>query len=114
MKLRVFLRARFAALRLQRIALMATEIRVPKIGVSATSASIGRWFKRVGNPVSINEPLVEIETDGTTIEVTAPATGVLSEISLRDGESVKVGTLLGTITEYGSAAKTSGTRRTGL
>lgn len=48
---------------------MATEIRVPKIGASVTKASIGRWFKRVGDPVSLNEPLVEIETDGTTIEV---------------------------------------------
>ncbi len=87
---------------------MATEIRVPKIGVSATNASIGRWFKRVGNPVSVNEPLVEIETDGTTVEVTAPATGVLSDILLRDGEGVKANTLLGTITEYGSGSKTPG------
>lgn len=79
---------------------MATEIRVPKIGVSAARASIGRWFKRVGDPVSVDEPLVEIETDGTTVEVTTSATGVLSEISLRDGASVEAGTLLGTITEY--------------
>ncbi len=89
---------------------MATEIRVPKIGVSAAKASIGRWFKRVGNPVSVNEPLVEIETDGTTVEVTAPATGVLSEILLIDGKTVTAGTLLGTITEYGSGSKTLGAR----
>ena len=93
---------------------MATEIRVPEIRASATKASIGRWFKRVGDPVSIDEPLVEIETDGTAVEVAAPATGVLSEILLRDGQSVKAGTLLGTITQYGSVAKTSGARRTGL
>ena len=68
---------------------MATEIRVPKIGASATKASIGRWFKRVGDPVSVDEPLVEIETAGTTVEVTAPATGVLSDILLRDGEDRK-------------------------
>ena len=86
---------------------MATEIRVPKIGASETKASIGRWFKRVGDPVSLDEPLVEIETDGTTVEVTAPATGVLSDILLRDGEGVKADTLLGTITEYGSGTKTS-------
>ena len=86
---------------------MATEIRVPKIGVSAARASIGRWFKRVGDPVSVDEPLVEIETDGTTVEVTAPATGVLSDILLRDGEGVKADTLLGTITEYGSGTKTT-------
>jgi 2-oxoglutarate dehydrogenase E2 component (dihydrolipoamide succinyltransferase) len=75
-----------------------TEIRVPKIGAPAVKASIGRWFKRVGDPVSADEPLVEIETDGTTVEVTAPATGVLSKIVLRDGANVEVGTLLGTIT----------------
>ena len=89
---------------------MATEIRVPKIGVSATNASIGRWFKRVGDPVSLDEPLVEIETDGTTVEVTAPATGVLSDILLRDGEGVKADTLLGAITEYGSGGKIPGAR----
>ena len=73
---------------------MATEIRVPKIAASAAKASIGRWFKRVGDPVSLNEPLVEIETDGTTIEVPASATGVLSDILLRDGESVTEGASL--------------------
>jgi 2-oxoglutarate dehydrogenase E2 component (dihydrolipoamide succinyltransferase) len=87
------------------MAFMATEIRVPKIATSAAKASIGRWFKRVGDPVSLDEPLVEIETDGTTVEVPASATGVLSEILLRDGESVTAGTLLGTITEYGSGTK---------
>ena len=89
---------------------MATEIRVPKIGASVTKASIGRWFKRVGDPVSVDEPLVEIETDGKTVEVTAPATGVLSNILLRDGESVKSDTLLGTITEYRSDTKAPGQR----
>ena len=69
-----------AASELQRIASMATEIRVPKIAASATKASIGRWFKQVGDPVSLDEPLVEIETDGATVEVTASATGVLSDI----------------------------------
>ncbi len=80
---------------------MVTEIRVPKIGAPATKASIGRWFKRVGDPVSLDEPLVEIETDGTTVEVSASVTGVLSEILLTDGKTVTAGTLLGTITEYG-------------
>jgi 2-oxoglutarate dehydrogenase E2 component (dihydrolipoamide succinyltransferase) len=89
---------------------MATEVRVPKIGASVTKASIGRWFKRVGDPVSLNEPLVEIETDGTTIEVQAAATGVLSDILLTDGQTVKTGTVLGTITEFGSGTKTPGSR----
>lgn len=89
---------------------MAMEIRVPKIGVSAAEASIGQWFKRVGDAVSVDEPLVEIEADGTTVEVTAPATGVLSDILLRDGEGVKADTLLGTITEYEGGTKTYGAR----
>lgn len=89
---------------------MTTEIRVPKIAASATKASIGRWFKRIGDPVSLDEPLVEIETNGTTVEVSASATGVLAEILLRDGENVNAGTLLGTITEYGSGTKALGTR----
>ncbi len=83
-----------------RITLMATEIRAPEIGAAVTKASIGRWFKRVGDPVSLDEPLVEIETDGGTIEVPASVTGVLSAILLTDGKTVKAGTLLGTITEY--------------
>jgi len=65
---------------------METKIPVP-IGLSAANSSVGRWFKRVGDPVSIAEPLVEIESDSITIEVLAPATGVLSEVLLRDGHS---------------------------
>ena len=80
---------------------MPIEIRVPTIAASATKASIGRWFKRIGDPVSVGEPLVEIETEGATVEVPAPVTGVLSGVHLTDGETVEAGTLLGTITEYG-------------
>jgi 2-oxoglutarate dehydrogenase E2 component (dihydrolipoamide succinyltransferase) len=79
-------------------AFMTMEIRVPEIAASATSASIGRWFKRVGDPVNLDEPLVEIETDGATVEVPAPATGVLSGIVLTDGQTVVAGALLGTVT----------------
>jgi 2-oxoglutarate dehydrogenase E2 component (dihydrolipoamide succinyltransferase) len=78
---------------------METKIPVPT-GISVTNSSIGRWFKRVGDPVSIAEPLVEIESDDVTVEVLAPATGVLSEILLRDGRSVTGGTVLGSITEF--------------
>ena len=80
---------------------MEKKIPVPT-GISATNSSIGRWFKRVGEPVNIAEPLVEIETDDMTVEVLAPATGVLSEILLRDGGSVTGGTVLGSITEFSS------------
>jgi 2-oxoglutarate dehydrogenase E2 component (dihydrolipoamide succinyltransferase) len=88
-----------------RITLMVTEICVPKIKKSVTRGSVGRWFKRVGDPVTVDEPLVEIETDNITIEVAASITGVLSEILVRDGETIKAGTVLGKITEYGDSAQ---------
>ena len=88
-----------------RIVLMVTEICIPKIKNSMTKASIGRWFKRVGDPVTVDEPLVEIETDNITIEVAASVTGVLSEILVRDSETVETGTVLGKITEYGDSAQ---------
>ena len=54
-----------------------TEIRVPTLGESVTEATIGKWFKKAGDPVAVDEPLVELETDKVTIEVPAPAAGVL-------------------------------------
>jgi len=59
--------------------------------------SVGRWFKRVGNPVSIGEPLVEIDTYNLTHEIRAPATGILSKVLVKDGGSVQPGTVVGTI-----------------
>jgi 2-oxoglutarate dehydrogenase E2 component (dihydrolipoamide succinyltransferase) len=84
-----------------------TEIRVPTLGESVTEATIGRWFKKAGDTVAVDEPLVELETDKVTIEVPAPSAGVLGEISAKDGETVAVGALLGQITEgaAGAAAK---------
>ena len=84
-----------------------TEIRVPTLGESVTEATIGRWFKKAGDSVAVDEPLVELETDKVTIEVPAPSAGVLGEISAKDGETVAVGALLGQITEgaAGAAAK---------
>ncbi len=76
---------------------MATEIRVPTLGESVTEATIGKWFKKAGDTVAADEPIVELETDKVTIEVPAPAAGVLSEIIARDGETVGVGALLGSI-----------------
>ncbi len=76
-----------------------TEIRVPTLGESVTEATIGRWFKKAGDAVAVDEPLVELETDKVTIEVPAPSAGVLGEISAKDGETVAVGALLGQITE---------------
>src|SRR5438309_11829886 len=84
-----------------------TEIRVPTLGESVTEATIGRWFKKAGDPVAVDEPLVELETDKVTIEVPAPSAGVLGEISAKDGDTVAVGALLGQINDgaAGAAAK---------
>jgi 2-oxoglutarate dehydrogenase E2 component (dihydrolipoamide succinyltransferase) len=84
-----------------------TEIRVPTLGESVTEATIGRWFKKAGDAVAVDEPLVELETDKVTIEVPAPSAGTLSEIAAKDGETVAVGALLGQIKDgaAGAAAK---------
>jgi 2-oxoglutarate dehydrogenase E2 component (dihydrolipoamide succinyltransferase) len=84
-----------------------TEIRVPTLGESVTEATIGRWFKKAGDAVAVDEPLVELETDKVTIEVPAPSAGVLGEIAAKDGETVAVGALLGQINDgaAGAAAK---------
>ncbi|WP_028033785.1 2-oxoglutarate dehydrogenase complex dihydrolipoyllysine-residue succinyltransferase [Chelativorans sp. J32] len=84
---------------------MATEIRVPTLGESVTEATIGRWFKKVGDPIAVDEPLVELETDKVTVEVPAPSAGTLQEIAVKEGETVEVGALLGSIGEGGGAAK---------
>src|ERR1700676_3679939 len=82
-----------------------TEIRVPTLGESVTEATIGRWFKKVGDAVAVDEPLVELETDKVTIEVPAPSAGTLGEIVAKDGETVAVGALLGQITDGAGGAK---------
>ena len=84
------------------------DIRVPTLGESVTEATIGKWFKKPGDPVAVDEPLVELETDKVTIEVPAPAAGVLGEIAAKDGETVAVGALLGQIKEgEGAPSKTT-------
>ena len=80
------------------------EIRVPTLGESVTEATIGKWFKKPGEAVAVDEPLVELETDKVTIEVPAPAAGVLSDITAKDGETVAVGALLGQIKEGAGVA----------
>ncbi|MCM5554646.1 2-oxoglutarate dehydrogenase complex dihydrolipoyllysine-residue succinyltransferase [Pleomorphomonas sp. NRK KF1] len=83
---------------------MSNEIRVPTLGESVTEATIGRWFKKVGEAVKAEEPLVELETDKVTIEVPAPANGTLSEILVEAGETVGVGALLGSLGAASEAA----------
>jgi 2-oxoglutarate dehydrogenase E2 component (dihydrolipoamide succinyltransferase) len=81
-----------------------TDIRVPTLGESVTEATVGKWFKQPGDAVAVDEPLVELETDKVTLEVPAPAAGVLSDIAVKDGETVAVGALLGSITDGAAAA----------
>jgi len=85
--------------------IMTTEIRVPTLGESVTEATIGRWFKQPGEAVAADEPVVELETDKVTVEVPAPASGVLAEILAKDGETVAPGALLGQMQEGGAPAK---------
>jgi len=84
------------------------EIRVPTLGESVTEATIGKWFKKPGDAVAVDEPLVELETDKVTIEVPAPAAGVLGAIAAKDGDTVAVGAVLGRIEEGAGAASAKG------
>ncbi|MCA3587550.1 MAG: 2-oxo acid dehydrogenase subunit E2, partial [Methylocystis sp.] len=83
---------------------MMTEIRVPTLGESVSEATIGKWFKKPGDAVRKDEPLLELETDKVTLEVNAPEAGVLAEITAADGSTVGVGALLGQITAGGAGA----------
>ncbi|BBF94418.1 2-oxoglutarate dehydrogenase complex dihydrolipoyllysine-residue succinyltransferase [Blastochloris tepida] len=78
---------------------MTMEIRVPTLGESVTEATIGRWFKKPGEAVAADEPLVELETDKVTVEVPAPAAGVLAEVLANPGDAVGVGAVLGLLQE---------------
>ncbi|MFS8147267.1 dihydrolipoamide succinyltransferase [Rhizobium sp. R635] len=83
---------------------MATEIRVPTLGESVSEATVGTWFKKVGDAIKADEPILELETDKVTIEVPAPVSGTLSEIVAAAGETVGLGALLGQIAEGAGAA----------
>ena len=76
---------------------MSTDITVPTLGESVTTATVARWIKQPGESVAADEPLVELETDKVTVEVNAPSAGVLVAISVPEGSEVEVGALLGII-----------------
>jgi 2-oxoglutarate dehydrogenase E2 component (dihydrolipoamide succinyltransferase) len=84
---------------------MSIEIKVPAMGESVTEATVGRWLKKKGDAVTQDEPLVELETDKVAVEVPAPASGVLEDISAAEGAAVKVGSILGAVAEGAGAAK---------
>jgi 2-oxoglutarate dehydrogenase E2 component (dihydrolipoamide succinyltransferase) len=85
-----------------------TDIRVPTLGESVTEATVGKWFKQPGDAVAVDEPLVELETDKVTLEVPAPAAGVLGEIAAKNGDTVGVGAILGQIRDGAAPAKSAG------
>ncbi len=86
---------------------MSIEIRVPSLGESVSEATVGKWFKKPGDPVKADEPVVELETDKVTLEVNAPAAGVLGEIIAKDGETVAPGALLGSLEAGGAGASSA-------
>jgi 2-oxoglutarate dehydrogenase E2 component (dihydrolipoamide succinyltransferase) len=83
---------------------MTTEIKVPVLGESVTEATIGKWFKKVGDTIKVDEPLVELETDKVTVEVPSPVAGVLSEIKAAEGTTIAVGSILGFVKAGAGAA----------
>jgi 2-oxoglutarate dehydrogenase E2 component (dihydrolipoamide succinyltransferase) len=86
---------------------MTIEIRVPALGESVTEATVGQWFKKPGEAVQADEPVVELETEKATVEVPAPTAGVLGEIRVEQGSAVAIGAVLGTIKEGAAKERTS-------
>ena len=82
---------------------MTEKIKVPTLGESVTEATVSKWLKSQGEKVVADEPIVELETDKVNVEVPAPSNGILSNIAVKEGETVNVGSLLGTINEGTSA-----------
>src|SRR5438105_2197856 len=74
------------------------ELVVPKLGESITEAVVAKWLKNVGEPVTIDEPVVDLETDKVSVTLPAPAAGVLREQRAASGATVKVGDVIGIIT----------------
>ena len=88
---------------------MAEKITVPTLGESVTEATVSKWLKSQGEKVLADEPLVELETDKVNVEVPSPTSGVLGSIIVKEGETVNVGSLLGTVNNS-SAAKVENTK----
>ena len=89
---------------------MSNQILVPALGESVTEATVSKWLKQVGEHVNADEPLVELETDKVNVEVPSPLNGTLSSISVKEGDSVEVGALLGIVAD--GKSKTKETKKT--
>jgi 2-oxoglutarate dehydrogenase E2 component (dihydrolipoamide succinyltransferase) len=83
--------------------MMATDIKVPTLGESVTTATVARWLKKAGEAVAVDEPVVELETDKVTVEVPSPGAGTLGAIQAEEGAEVEVGALLATLEASGAA-----------
>lgn len=86
---------------------MSIQIKVPAMGESVTEATVSKWFKKQGDAVKRDEPLLELETDKVTVEVPAPADGAIESISVEEGATVQVGAVLGAIAEGAKGASTT-------
>ena len=84
---------------------MSEKILVPVLGESITEATVAKWLKNKGETVDADEPIVELETDKVNLEVPSPVTGKLVEINSQDGSTVKVGEILGLVTEIEGEVK---------
>ena len=86
---------------------MNTPVIVPTLGESVAEATVAKWLKKVGDPVSTDEVIVELETDKVSVEVTSPNSGYISEIKTKVGETVEVGSQLGSISQSESKNTTN-------
>ena len=84
---------------------MSNKIIVPTLGESITEATVSRWLKNIGDQIETDEALVELETDKVNVEVASPVTGILSEIKIKKGKTVKVGSELGVVEPNGKSNK---------
>src|SRR3978361_1568691 len=82
---------------------MATDIKVPTLGESVTTAIVARWLKKAGEAVAADEPLVELETDKGSVEGPSPSAGTLGHISAEEGVEVEVGAILAMLEDGGAA-----------
>ena len=86
---------------------MSEKILVPVLGESITEATVSKWLKKEGDSVGVDEPIVELETDKVNLEVPSPVSGILIKINSKDGSTVEVGALLGSVSENGAGSKKS-------
>ena len=86
---------------------MSDHILVPVLGESVTEATVAKWLKNEGDEVNVDEPIVELETDKVNIEVPAPSNGTLEKISVKEGQTVNVGSLLGTMSGLSNSTESA-------